>query len=60
MTTLSHRIAIREDLEVLKALMDAAISENQKPFLDESQPTSSPAIMGLDAQLIDDGTWFLR
>jgi hypothetical protein len=39
--------------------MDAAIAELQKPFLDESQIASSRAIMGLDTQLIDDGTYFL-
>jgi GNAT superfamily N-acetyltransferase len=57
--TLTHRLARRDDLEALKALMDAAISENQKPFLDESQIASSRAIMGLDTQLIDDGTYFI-
>ncbi len=56
---LTHRLAQRDDLETLKALMDMAISENQKPFLDESQITSSRAIMGLDTQLIDDGTYFI-
>jgi GNAT superfamily N-acetyltransferase len=39
--------------------MDDAISELQKPFLDESQIASSRAIMGLDTQLIDDGTYFI-
>ncbi len=39
--------------------MDAAISELQKPFLDESQIESSREIMGLDTQLIDDGTYFI-
>lgn len=57
--TLTHRLAQRDDLEALKALMDAAISENQKPFLDENQIASSRAIMGLDTQLIDDGTYFI-
>ena len=57
--TLSHRLARREDLEMLKALMDAAISELQKPFLDQNQIASSRAIMGLDTQLIDDGTYFI-
>ncbi len=57
--TLSHRLARREDLEALRTLMDAAIAENQKPFLDESQIASSRTIMGLDTQLIDDGTYFL-
>ena len=56
---LTHRLAQRADLAALKALMDAAIAENQKPFLDESQITSSRAIMGLDTQLIDDGTYFV-
>jgi GNAT superfamily N-acetyltransferase len=57
--TLTYRLAQRDDLEVLKALMDAAISELQKPYLDESQIASSRAIMGLDTQLIDDGTYFM-
>ena len=56
---LTHRLARRDDLEALKVLMDTAISENQKPFLDESQIESSRAIMGLDTQLIDDGTYFI-
>ena len=57
--TLTHRLAGREDLEMLQALMEAAISELQKPFLDQSQIASSRAIMGLDTQLIDDGTYFI-
>ena len=57
--SLTHRLARRDDLEALKALMDAAISENQKSFLDEGQIASSRAIMGLDTQLIDDGTYFI-
>ena len=57
--TLSHRLATRDDLETLKALMDAAIGELQKPFLDESRIASSRVIMGLDTQLIDDGTYFV-
>ena len=58
-TNLTHRLARRDDLDALKALMDAAIAELQKPFLDESQIASSRAIMGLDTQLIDDGTYFV-
>ena len=57
--TLTHRLARRDDLDSLKALMDTAISENQKIFLDENQIVSSRAIMGLDTQLIDDGTYFI-
>jgi len=57
--TLTHRLARRADLDALRHLMDAAIAELQKPFLDESQIASSRAIMGLDTQLIDDGTYFI-
>lgn len=56
---LSHRAAHRDDLDALRALMDAAISELQKPFLDKAQIDSSRTIMGLDTQLIDDGTYFI-
>lgn len=56
---LTHRLAHRDDLTALKTLMDAAIAELQKPFLDESQIASSRAIMGLDTQLIDDGTYYI-
>jgi GNAT superfamily N-acetyltransferase len=56
---LTHRLATHDDLEALRALMDAAISELQKPFLDQSQIASSRRIMGLDTQLIDDGTYFI-
>jgi GNAT superfamily N-acetyltransferase len=58
-TLLTHRLAVRADLDALKALMDAAIGELQKPFLDARQIASSRAIMGLDTQLIDDGTYFV-
>ena len=57
--TLTHRLATVDDLPGLKTLMDAAISELQKPFLDEAQIQSSRTIMGLDTQLIDDGTYFV-
>jgi GNAT superfamily N-acetyltransferase len=56
---LSHRLAGRDDIDALRELMNAAISELQKPFLDEGQIESSRAIMGLDTQLIDDGTYFV-
>lgn len=39
--------------------MDAAIAELQKPFLDQDQIASSRTIMGIDTQLIDDGTYFV-
>ena len=57
--TLTHRLAHRADLDALRDLMDAAISELQRPFLDKRQIASSRTIMGLDTQLIDDGTYFV-
>jgi GNAT superfamily N-acetyltransferase len=56
---LTHRIARREDLEALRVLMDAAISELQKPFLAPAQIASSRTIMGLDSQLVEDGTYYV-
>jgi GNAT superfamily N-acetyltransferase len=57
--TLSHRLAQHDDLDALKNLMEAAIAELQKPFLNQQQIESSRTIMGLDTQLIDDGTYFI-
>lgn len=56
---LTHRLARHDDLGALKDLMNAAINELQKPFLDEKQILSSQMNMGLDTQLIDDGTYFI-
>jgi GNAT superfamily N-acetyltransferase len=57
--TLQHRLATRDDLAALAELMNAAIAELQKPFLTGAQIASSRTIMGLDTQLIDDGTYFV-
>lgn len=59
MTGLRHRLAVGADLDALRALMDAAIAELQQPFLNAAQIDASRAIMGLDTQLIDDGTYFV-
>ena len=50
---------MREDVPALTVLMDAAIGELQRAFLDDDQIASSRAIMGIDTQLIDDGTYFV-
>jgi GNAT superfamily N-acetyltransferase len=56
---MTSRLARPQDLEALTVLMDAAIAELQKPFLDERQIAASRGIMGLDTQLIEDGTYFV-
>jgi GNAT superfamily N-acetyltransferase len=58
-TPLTHRLARHDDLDALRVLIDAAIAELQKPFLDAGQIESSRTIMGLDTQLVDDGTYFV-
>jgi GNAT superfamily N-acetyltransferase len=56
---LTSRIAVPSDIPALTAVMDAAIAELQRSFLDDAQIASSRAIMGIDTQLIDDGTYFI-
>jgi uncharacterized protein YcbX/GNAT superfamily N-acetyltransferase len=56
---LTHRLATLDDLGVLRRLMAASIAELQKPFLDAHQIESSRTIMGLDTQLIEDGTYYV-
>ena len=53
-----HRLATETDASALAALMDLAIGELQKPFLTEAEIASSRLIMGIDSQLIADGTYF--
>lgn len=56
---LTHRLAAESDLPAMMALMDAAIQELQKPFLNEEQIAASRLIMGLDTQLVEDRTYFV-
>lgn len=55
----TYRLATADDGPALAKLMDAAIGELQKGFLDAAQIASSRAIMGIDDQLIADGTYFV-
>jgi GNAT superfamily N-acetyltransferase len=57
--TLTSRVATRSDIPALVSLMRAAIDRLQEDFLGEAQIRASHAIMGLDQQLIDDGTYFV-
>jgi GNAT superfamily N-acetyltransferase len=52
------RLATTADLPALRTVMDAAITELQKGFLTQQQIESSRQIMGLDTQLVEDGTYF--
>ncbi len=55
----THRLATEADLPAVRALMDVAIAEHLKVFLDPGQVELSKSIMGLDTQLIADRTYFL-
>lgn len=59
MPELTSRLAVSADVPALMVLMNAAIAELQRAFLDDAQIASSRAIMGIDTQLIDDGTYFV-
>ena len=54
---LRHRLAIPADTQAIAALMDRAITELQRPFLSAEQIAASRLSMGLDTQLIADGTY---
>jgi GNAT superfamily N-acetyltransferase len=56
---LTSRLATRDDLPLLTPIIEAAIEELQKGFLDQAQIHASRVTMGVDTQLIDDGTYFV-
>lgn len=55
----SHRLATRADLPELEALMALAIRQLVGAYLEPSRVEASFEIMGVDTQLIDDGTYFV-
>jgi GNAT superfamily N-acetyltransferase len=57
--SLTLRLAVPEDLPALRDLMQASIGELLKPFLPPDAVAASFDIMGLDSQLIIDGTYFV-
>lgn len=57
--TLTLRLARASDMDALRALMNAAIAQLQTPFLSPEQVAASFQVMGLDSQLIADGTYFV-
>ena len=54
-----HRIATIDDMPAIKRLMQASITQLLGPLLNPSQLEASFDSMGLDDQLIKDGTYFM-
>lgn len=52
------RLATPDDISSIKTLMALSIAELQKGFLSAAEIEASKDIMGLDTQLIEDGTYF--
>jgi GNAT superfamily N-acetyltransferase len=58
MCDFSHRLSTMEDLPELRTLMTLAISRLLGTYLDPAHVEASFEIMGVDTQLIEDGTYF--
>ena len=58
-TNLTLKVATRDDIPAITALLEASMAALLPKFLDEKQVAHSSASMGVDTQLIDDGTYFL-
>lgn len=57
--TLSHRLATIADLGELQALMSLSIRHLLGALLDAARLEASHEVMGVDTQLIEDGTYFV-
>lgn len=57
--TVVIRLATGADLDPMRALMRRAIDQLQHDFLDPAEIAASRAVMGLDTQLVRDGTYFV-
>ena len=55
----THRIATRDDVPAIAALMRASIEVNMADFLSAAEIEAAKETMGVDQTLIDDGTYFL-
>lgn len=55
--TFTTRIATADDIPAIAALMDRAIAELQRAYLNDAEIAASRNSMGLDTQLIADGTY---
>ncbi|HET7708027.1 MAG TPA: GNAT family N-acetyltransferase [Sphingomicrobium sp.] len=59
MDKFSHRVAIPGDLDALREVMRRSIEALQVDYLTAEQVKASHHVMGLDSQLIRDGTYFI-
>ncbi|HUP68046.1 MAG TPA: GNAT family N-acetyltransferase [Sphingomicrobium sp.] len=59
MAGLTHRLATFDDLDALREVMRRSIAALQTGFLTPEQVRVSHSVMGLDTQLIKDGTYFV-
>jgi GNAT superfamily N-acetyltransferase len=55
----THRLAVPADMPALTVLMNQAIAGLLPQFLSPAEVEASFAVMGLDTQLIADGTYFV-
>jgi GNAT superfamily N-acetyltransferase len=55
----THRLATLDDLDALREVMRRSIAALQTDFLTPEQVRVSHSVMGLDTQLIKDGTYFI-
>ena len=56
---LTHRLATESDLPALREVMRRSIERLQDDFLTPQQVRASHGVMGLDTQLVRDGTYFV-
>ena len=59
MAEFTHRIASLDDLDALREVMRRSIENLQDGFLSPEQVAASHKVMGLDTQLVRDGTYFV-
>ncbi len=59
MKKFTYRLAHIDDLDALRELMHQSIEQLQSGFLHPTEVRASHQVMGLDTQLIYDGTYFL-
>lgn len=55
----THRVASLDDLAALREVMRRSIERLQDGFLNSEQIAASNKVMGLDTQLVRDGTYFI-